>query len=54
MTYSKYQQFMIDQGIEFIKEIHPDQNIPEIYKNEDQEGISLEDLERLDNKYIEE
>lgn len=49
---SKYQDFMSEQNPEFILEIHPSGLIPEIYQNEDTIGITLEQLEDLDNRFI--
>ena len=48
---SKYQDWLLKQEQEFIKLIHKDK-IPDNYRNEDIEGISLEDLEKLDNQFI--
>lgn len=48
---SIYKDWLLKQEQEFIKLIHKN-DIPDNYRNEDIEGISLEDLEKLDNQFI--
>jgi hypothetical protein len=52
MKNSRYQEFIFTLTKEFVQLIHKTESIPVNYKNEDYEGISLEELERLDNKFI--
>ncbi len=51
MSSTKYQEFIKTLEPEFIKLIHKNE-IPSKYQNEDREGITLEELEILDNQFI--
>lgn len=48
---SRYKDWMEQQSLEFIKEIHPTCNIPNKFKLE-RPSITLKELEELDNKFI--
>ena len=47
---SKYQDFIETLEPEFVLLVHK-KEIPVKYKNEDRDGITLEELESLDNKF---
>lgn len=50
---TKYKEWMVLQDPEFIKLIHGDFEIPNVFKdNFNDKEISLDELEQLDNRYI--
>lgn len=50
---SKYKDWITTQDSEFIKEVHGDNEIPNVFKDYfNKIDCSLDDLEQLDNKYI--
>lgn len=51
LTISKYQKWILEQDKDFISLIHK-KKIPRIFKDDDYIGVSLEELEELDNRFI--
>lgn len=51
MCLSRYQEWMQQQSLEFISEVHPGCTIPRKFKPQ-RSGITLKELEELDNRFI--
>lgn len=51
---TKYMNWITQQDLQFILEVHPDKNVPCTFKdgNNNNSNFTLQDLMELDNKYI--
>ncbi len=49
---SRYKNWMEQQSLEFITEVHSGLTIPDKFKDHNYRPITLQELEQLDNKFI--